>query len=88
MIKFIEQELKKDHAGEQIWRFFRLFAFSLVTQTAVLSGGHMTRSLAISTVVSAAETAFRQLYPVATVKRVKQVVQESTPVTTEPPAVQ
>lgn len=88
MINVIEQELRKYHVAEQGWRFTRLFAFTLIPQVAMLSSSHLTRSLILSVVVGAAETAFRQIYPVSTRKQIQQVVGTPTPVTAEPPAVQ
>lgn len=44
----------------QAARFARLFVVALLTQAAALDGQHLTRSIAISAVVGAAETAWRQ----------------------------
>jgi hypothetical protein len=65
---------------EQIYRFCRLFAFTLIPQIAVLGAAHLTRSAVISIVVGALETAFRLLYPQAS-----PVV---TPAAPDSPAVQ
>lgn len=47
----------------QAARFGRLFVVALGTQAAALEGQNLTRSVVISAVVAAAETAWRQLKP-------------------------
>lgn len=53
----------REHYSEQVKRFLRIFAGTLVPQLLALDFHHVTRSALLALIAPAAEVTWRQLYP-------------------------